>query len=74
MAAKFAEAGFQVTGIDIQEDKVRMINSGESPIKGDEPGLDDLVKKMIAASIEVAEGSHLRWPATDSSARPWITP
>lgn len=47
VAAKFAEAGFQVTGIDILPEKVQMINKGESPIAGNEPGLSELVSEMV---------------------------
>lgn len=56
VAAMFAEAGFQVTGIEIRVDRVRIINSGKSPIEGDEPGLNDLLsnvassKKLFATS------------------------
>ncbi|MHA2208138.1 MAG: nucleotide sugar dehydrogenase [Candidatus Thorarchaeota archaeon] len=47
VAAKFAEAGFNVTGIDIVHEKVDRVNSGESTIEGDEPHLADLVKKVV---------------------------
>jgi len=47
VAAKFAETGFEVTGIDIDEKKVIMINKGESPVKGDEPGLDELLRETV---------------------------
>jgi len=48
VAAKFAEAGFDVTGIDIVEEKVRIINSGDSPIAGKEPGLAELVARVVS--------------------------
>ncbi len=47
VAAKFAEAGLQVTGIDIVERKVELINKGTCPFTGDEPGLADLLEKMV---------------------------
>ncbi|MFW9963992.1 MAG: nucleotide sugar dehydrogenase [Candidatus Sifarchaeia archaeon] len=47
VACRFAEEGFAVTGIDIVKEKVDMINKGESPIEGDEPGLQDLVSRVI---------------------------
>ncbi|MFX1369373.1 MAG: nucleotide sugar dehydrogenase [Promethearchaeota archaeon] len=47
VAAKFAEAGFNVTGIDIVKEKVDRVNLGESTIEGDEPHLADLVKKVV---------------------------
>jgi UDPglucose 6-dehydrogenase len=45
--ACFAEAGNHVLCVDIDENKVAMLKRGESPIY--EPGLDDLLKKNIAA-------------------------
>ncbi len=47
VACAFARAGFQVSGIDIDEKRVSMINSGENPIKGKEPGLDELLTMVI---------------------------
>jgi UDP-N-acetyl-D-mannosaminuronic acid dehydrogenase len=29
--------------------KIEMLNNGESPLKGDEPGLDDLIKKVVTS-------------------------
>ena len=48
VAAMLAQAGFQVTGIDIVAERVASINRGENPIEGDEPGLAD----MLAAVVE----------------------
>ena len=48
VACAFADAGFHVSGIDIDEKRIERINRGENPIKGKEPGLDDLLKKVIA--------------------------
>jgi UDPglucose 6-dehydrogenase len=45
--ACFAEAGNHVLCVDIDEKKVAMLKRGESPIY--EPGLDELLKKNIAA-------------------------
>ena len=47
VAMLFADAGFDVIGIDILEERVKRLNSGENPIKGQEPGLDELVEKVI---------------------------
>jgi len=47
VACAFADAGFQVSGIDIDEKRIEAINRGENPIKGKEPGLDELLKKVI---------------------------
>src|SRR5437868_13634 len=45
--ACFAEAGNHVLCVDVDERKVAMLKRGESPIY--EPGLDDLLKKNLAA-------------------------
>ncbi len=49
LAASFARAGFQVTGLDVDERKVQTINAGRSPIEGQEPGLAELVDEVIGA-------------------------
>ena len=45
-AARLAEAGHRVVGVDINEDKVAMVNAGTSPIV--EPGLEALLAAMVA--------------------------
>lgn len=47
VACMLARAGFKVTGINRGQEKVDLINSGKSPIEGDEPGLEELVKETI---------------------------
>jgi len=47
VAMLFADAGFNVIGFDILEDRVKRLNKGENPIKGQEPGLDKLVEKVF---------------------------
>lgn len=49
VALLFAQAGYDVIGLDIDEDRVSMIMQGINPIKGREPGMDELVKKVIKA-------------------------
>ena len=49
VAASFAQVGFSVTGLDVDEHKVAQINAGVCPIEGDEPGLADLVVEVVAA-------------------------
>lgn len=44
-AAVFAEAGFQVLGVDIKPDVVKTISSGRSHIR--ERGLERLIKKVV---------------------------
>ena len=52
-ACVIAEAGFKVTGIDIDAKRVEMIDSGDSPIEGDEPGLASLLTRVV-------DSKHLR--------------
>lgn len=48
VAARFAQAGFQVTGLDVDEAKVATIGAGGCPIEGEEPGLAELVAQVVA--------------------------
>jgi len=45
----FADAGFHVIGVDILKERVKRLNQGVNPIEGQEPGLDELVKKVFRA-------------------------
>ncbi|MFT3892209.1 MAG: nucleotide sugar dehydrogenase [Anaerolineales bacterium] len=47
VAAMFADAGFDVMGVEIIPERVEKINNGISPIEGDEPGLADLLTRVI---------------------------
>jgi UDP-N-acetyl-D-mannosaminuronic acid dehydrogenase len=49
VACSFAQAGFDVTGVDIKEDRVSAINAGRSPIEGEEPGLAALLTSAVAS-------------------------
>ena len=49
VSARFAQVGFDVTGLDVDEQKVTQINAGVCPIEGDEPGLAELVAEVVAA-------------------------
>ena len=49
VACLFAEAGFPVVGLDVDEGKVLAINRGLCPIEGDEPGLPELVRRVVEA-------------------------
>ena len=47
VACLFAEAGFQVVGIDHIRDKADVINCGQAPTEGKEPGLAELVSQVV---------------------------
>ena len=47
VACCFAEAGFDVLGVEIQPERVDQINVGVSPIEGDEPGLAELLRAAV---------------------------
>lgn len=47
VAATFARAGFQVIGVDIDENRVDRIRKGINPIEGDEPGLTELLGEVV---------------------------
>jgi UDP-N-acetyl-D-mannosaminuronic acid dehydrogenase len=48
VACAFADAGFDVIGVDIDDSRVGIIRSGQSPMKGAEPGLDELLARVVA--------------------------
>ncbi len=50
VACLFAEAGFPVVGIRRSQDKVEMINRGVCPIEGKEPGLAELLARVVTES------------------------
>ncbi len=47
VAASFAQVGFRVIGVDIKPDRVALINAGQCPIEGEEPGLAELVAGVV---------------------------
>jgi len=47
-ACMLAAAGYTVKGVDLDAGRTELINSGVSPIEGDEPGLADLVGEVVA--------------------------
>ncbi len=55
VAACFAQVGFSVTGLAVDEHKVVQINAGFCPIEGDEPGLAELVaaKRLLWRTVTI---------------------
>jgi UDP-N-acetyl-D-mannosaminuronic acid dehydrogenase len=49
VAAIFADAGYQVIGVDLKADRVEAINAGRSPIEGKEPGLSELLQTVVSS-------------------------
>jgi len=49
VAALFADNGFNMLGVDVQPERVEKINAGVNPIEGKEPGLAELLKRVIAS-------------------------
>jgi UDP-N-acetyl-D-mannosaminuronic acid dehydrogenase len=54
VACVLAEAGFRTKAVDIDADRVKVINSGRSPIVGREPGLEELIRSVIGDGMLVA--------------------
>jgi len=62
LAAAVAATGAKVVGIDIDPKKVEAVNAGRSPLRGREPGLQDLVKGQVSkrrlrASLDPADAA-----------------
>ena len=47
VSAEFANKGFDVVGVEILKWKVDWINEGKCPIQGNEPGLAELLEKVV---------------------------
>src|SRR2546430_2542460 len=59
LAAAVASTGANVIGIDIDLEKVKVVNTGQSPLQGQEPGLGELLKEQVSkghlrASLEAS--------------------
>ena len=51
--------------------KIAMLNRGESPLKGEEPGLETLIKKVVAAGSSAAPATSLRSASWTQSRSPY---
>jgi len=58
VACIFADAGFDVVGIDAKEKRIATINRGISPIEGSEPGLAELLATVVASGRLYATTSY----------------
>ncbi len=56
LAAVIADAGFDVIGVDIDKNKINLINKGINPIK-EEPGLSELIKKYGGKKLKAIDDS-----------------
>ena len=73
VACVLAEEGFQVVGMEIDAKRVGLINRGGNPIEGKEPGLGDLIQKVIrsgrlraSTDIEDARGADAYFICVDT--------
>lgn len=48
----------KVYGFDISPYKINTLNAGENPLKGEEPGLDDLIKKVVTEGKFECRGEY----------------
>ncbi|PYM18513.1 MAG: GDP-mannose dehydrogenase [Candidatus Rokuibacteriota bacterium] len=63
-AGCLADAGHTVVGVDVDEDKVRMVSAGTSPIV--EPGLDELLTTGVrTGTLSTTTSAHEAVAATD---------
>ena len=58
VACSFAEAGFEVVGVDIDVRRVQQINDSVNPIRGNEPGLQELLHRVTAGKAFHATSAY----------------
>ncbi len=49
LSALLASKGYEVVGIDALPEQVKAINAGKLPLKGDEPGLVEMLSRVVRA-------------------------
>lgn len=57
LAALLASRGYDVLGVDISRERVDAVCRGELPLRGDEPGLADMLRRVVKAGRLVADSS-----------------
>jgi UDP-N-acetyl-D-mannosaminuronic acid dehydrogenase len=58
VACVLADAGFEVSGVDLDAARATLINQGRSSIEGEEPGLAELLEKVVASKRLRASAHH----------------
>ncbi len=48
LACRLAESGLDVLGMDMDRDRIKAISEGRNPLRGDEPGLSDLLSDVVS--------------------------
>lgn len=71
VAALFADVpGFKVTGIQRRSQrsgwKIDLLNQGKNPIGGDEPGLDELIKRVVEKETFTVTDSKSSYRTADA--------
>ncbi|MGD0817572.1 MAG: nucleotide sugar dehydrogenase, partial [Methanomassiliicoccales archaeon] len=49
LACILAESGFKTVGVDVDQQRIKLIMEGKSPIEGEEPGLSALLLKVVSS-------------------------
>jgi UDP-N-acetyl-D-mannosaminuronic acid dehydrogenase len=58
VASMLADVGFQVIGVDLKEERIKLINEGISPIEGKEPGLSELISSVVQKGNLIATNEY----------------
>lgn len=58
LAALLASKGYDVLGIDISRDRAGAVNRGSLPLKGEEPGLEEMLRKAVRSGRLAAGTSY----------------
>jgi UDP-N-acetyl-D-mannosaminuronic acid dehydrogenase len=58
VACRFAEAGFDMVGVDVNKERLSDIQAGNLPFSANEPGLGDLLARVIDQKNFVATGDY----------------